>query len=325
LGGRCDLELLEQTRTLVAPTSSDGAVKFFVAPGEDRQLDNKSRLGLRGDFIELSDGVTHYELTGPEHGQLVVMAPGLTIPLFYWDDAVARLHACGLRTLTYSAYGRGYSDRVRGRYDEALFVRQLTALVEVLGVDQPAHLVGTSMGALIAMAYVCQVPHGVATLTLIGPAGLEKPPSAQRLLTRSDVLTTVVAQAIGRCVFERRLGHNVSDPQQASNLAAMVHDSYRCEGSIYAFFSTLQNFPLFERTELYRHAGTLGVPTLLMWGRDDRVTPIAALETARETLHPRECHVIDCGHMAPFERPGEVADNLARFAATYTDRLKYDR
>jgi pimeloyl-ACP methyl ester carboxylesterase len=300
-------------------------MKFFVAPGEDRRLDNKSRLGLRGNFIELSDGVTHYELTGPEHGELVVMAPGLTIPLFYWDDAVARLHARGLRTLTYSAYGRGYSDRVHGGYDETLFVRQLTDLAEALGVDQPVHLVGTSMGALIALTYVCQAPHVAATLALIGPAGLEKSAGAQQLLMRSDLLTTVVAQVMGRCVFERHLGHNVSDPQQASDLAAMVHDSYRCEGSIYAFFSTLQNFPLFERTELYRHARTLGVPTLLMWGRDDRVTPIAALETARETLHPRACHVIGCGHMAPFERPDEVADNLAHFVANNTDRLEDDR
>ena len=298
-------------------------MRFFVAPGEDRRLD-KSRLGLRGSFVELSDGITHYELTGPEDGELVVMAPGLTIPLFYWDDLVAHLHAFGLRTLTYSAYGRGYSDRVPGRYDEALFVRQLTELVEALDLHQPVHLVGTSMGALIAMAYLCQEPHAAATLTLIGPAGLEKPPRAQRLLTHSDLLTTVVAQVAGRCVFEQHLGHNVSDPQQAAKLAAMVHGSYRCEGSLYAFFSTLQNFPLFERTELYRHAGSLGVPTLLMWGRDDHVTPIAALETAREMLHPRECHVIDCGHMAPFERPEDVANKLASFTATYTDRLEND-
>jgi pimeloyl-ACP methyl ester carboxylesterase len=298
-------------------------VKFFVAPGEDRRLD-KSRPGLRGNFIELSDGITHYELTGPERGELVVMAPGLTIPLFYWDDLVARLHACGLRTLTYSAYGRGYSDRVPGRYDEALFVRQLTELVEAHGLDERMHLVGTSMGALIAMAYLCQDPGAAATLTLAGPAGLGKPSTAQRLLTRSDLLTTVVAQLVGRRVFEQHLGHNVSDPQQAANLAEMVHDSYRCEGSIYAFFSTLQNFPLFERTELYRQAGSLGVPTLLMWGRNDHVTPISALETAREMLDPNECHVMDCGHMAAFERPAQVADKLATFTATYSDRLEND-
>jgi pimeloyl-ACP methyl ester carboxylesterase len=297
-------------------------VKYFVAPGEDRQLDDTSRPRLRGSFIQLSEGTTHYELTGPENGEVVVMAPGLTIPLFYWDDAAERLHARGFRTLTYSAYGRGYSDRMHGCYDEELFVRQLTDLIEAVDLRQPMHLVGTSMGALIAMAYACRHTDAVATLTLIGPAGLETPPSAQRLVMGSDLVTTVVARLIGRCVFEQHLGHNVSDPEQASILAAMVHDSYRYEGSIYAFFSTLQNFPLFDRSELYRNTGELGIPTLLMWGRDDHVTPIAALDTARQLLQPREYHVIDCGHMAPFERPGDVTDKLAGFAATYPDRLE---
>ncbi|MFF4806589.1 alpha/beta hydrolase, partial [Streptomyces sp. NPDC001351] len=49
-------------------------MKYFVAPGEDRKLTADSRGALRGSFIELSDGVTHYELTGPEDGEVVLMA-----------------------------------------------------------------------------------------------------------------------------------------------------------------------------------------------------------------------------------------------------------
>ncbi|MFQ6397386.1 hypothetical protein ACLMAJ_28515 [Nocardia sp. KC 131] len=39
-----------------------------------------------------------------------MLTPGLTIPLFYGDGLVSELHPRGLRTLAYSAYGRGYSD-----------------------------------------------------------------------------------------------------------------------------------------------------------------------------------------------------------------------
>jgi pimeloyl-ACP methyl ester carboxylesterase len=102
----------------------------------------------------------------------------------------------------------------------------------------------------------------------------------------------------------------------------MVNDAYRFEGSIYAFFATLHSFPLYQRTDLFRHTGTLEVPTLLLWGRDDHVTPIDALEPARKLLNPLECDTIDCGHMAPFERPEIVADKLATFAETHTDRLE---
>ncbi|MDT5069703.1 MAG: hypothetical protein QOK02_5858, partial [Mycobacterium sp.] len=60
-------------------------MKYFTVSSESRRLDDLTRRQLRGSFIELSDGVTHYELRGPEEGALVVLVPGLTIPLFYWD------------------------------------------------------------------------------------------------------------------------------------------------------------------------------------------------------------------------------------------------
>lgn len=288
-------------------------MKYFVAAGEDRQLDAAARRTLRGDYIRLSDGITHYELAGPAGGDVVVLTGGLTIPLFYWDELAAELHARGLRTLAYSGYGRGYSDRVVARYDEALFVRQLRELVEHLGLPA-AHVVGTSMGALIAMAYVGQHVGSAATLTLVGPAGLSRQPAAQKPLLGNDIVAGLVAKRFGRRFLDQHLGHNVAEPYRAAALAAMIGDAARYEGSIYSLFETLQHFPLFDRADLYRRTGTLGLPTQLIWGRQDHVTPITSLDQVRELLRPSQCHVIDdCGHMAPFERPLVVADQLATF------------
>lgn len=207
----------------------------------------------------MSDGVTHYELAGPDVGDVVVLTGGLTIPLFYWDELAAELHARGLRTLAYSGYGRGYSDRVVARYDDALFVRQLRELVEHL--DLPAaHVVGTSMGALIAMAYAGQNVGSTATLTLVGPAGHSRRPVVQKLLLGNDTAAGVIAKRFGRRFLEQHLGHNVADAHRAAALAAMIGDAARYEGSIYALFETLQHFPLFDRAELYRRAGTLRLP-----------------------------------------------------------------
>ncbi|MEU0463011.1 alpha/beta fold hydrolase [Amycolatopsis sp. NPDC006131] len=297
-------------------------MKYFVASDEDRRLDATTRRTLRGSFVDLTDGVTHYELAGPEDGELVVLVGGITIPLFYWDELAARLHARGLRTLACSAYGRGYSDRVQGRYDEVLFVRQLTELTAALGLAGPHHVVGTSMGALVAMAYANQRPEAVATLTIVGPAGLGERPLPQRLL-RNDVVAGFVARRFGRKLLEDHLGHNVRDPGLSDRLVAMVRDAYRSEGSLYAFFRTLQDFPLYERQDLFRSTGELGLPVLLVWGDDDRVTPVTNLDTVRELLRPRQTHVItECGHMAPFERPDDVGDLLASFAVSHPDRLE---
>ncbi|BBX37884.1 hydrolase [Mycolicibacterium mageritense DSM 44476 = CIP 104973] len=293
-------------------------MKYFVSAGEDRRLDEATRRTLRGDYIRLSDGVTHYELAGPDGGDVVVLAGGLTIPLFYWDELAVELHARGLRTLAYSGYGRGYSDRVVARYDEALFVRQLRELVEHLQVPAPCHVVGTSMGALIAMAYVSQHVASTATLTLVGPAGLSRQPVTQKLVLGNDTTASLIAKYFGRRILEQHLGHNVADANRAAALADMIGDASRYEGSIYAFFQTLQHFPLFDRAELYRHTGTLHLPTQLIWGREDHVTPISSLDQVRELLQPSQYHVIDdCGHMAPFERPLVVADQLATFYDTF--------
>jgi pimeloyl-ACP methyl ester carboxylesterase len=296
-------------------------MRYFVASDEDRRLDAATRRTMRGSYVELSDGVTHYELAGPEDGALVVLVGGITIPLFYWDRAVEQLHARGLRTLTCSAYGRGGSDRVRGTYDEALFVRQLAELTAALNLTPPWHVAGTSMGALVAMAYTNRYPAAVATLTVVGPAGLDRRPLPQQLL-RNDFVSGFIARRFGRRLLEGHLGHNVRDPALSAELVAMVRDAYRCEGSLYSFFQTLQDFPLYERQELFRATGELGVPALLVWGDDDQVTPITHLGTVTELLRPRQTHVItQCGHMAPFERPHDVSDLLASFAVPHPDRL----
>ncbi|CAL9509043.1 2-hydroxy-6-oxononadienedioate_2-hydroxy-6-oxononatrienedioate hydrolase [Streptomyces sp. enrichment culture] len=298
-------------------------MKYFVASGEDRKLTADSRGALRGSFIELSDGVTHYELTGPEDGDVVLMAGGLTIPLFYWDGLVGELHARGLRTLTCSAYGRGYSDRVQARYDETLFARQLAELTDRLGLTAPLHLVGTSMGALVSLTYAAQYPASVSTLTIVGPAGLAKPrPTSPHRLLRNDWLAGLIARWRGRQILQGHLGHNVRDPELGAKLTEMVLDSLRFEGSLYTIFDTLQHLPFTGRDDLFRRTGALGIPTLLLWGDEDDVTPLTQFDTARTLLKPQKHHVIKkCGHMAPFERPRDVADQLVPFVSARTERL----
>ncbi|MGX1349557.1 pimeloyl-ACP methyl ester carboxylesterase [Bradyrhizobium elkanii] len=292
-------------------------MKYFVARGEDRRLDASARAGLRGSFVELLDGVTHYELSGPLSGDVVILAGGLTIPLFYWDHFVRELHAAGFRTLAYSGYGRGYSERLRKPYDDALFVRQIAGLVRALALGGRHHVIGSSMGALVAMGYLVEHSASVATLTVAGPAGLGNMPAALRLLQSAEPLARFVARRFGRRWLDNHQAHNLGDRTHAADLSAMVHDAYRYEGSLHALFDTLLHFGLFGRAELYRRVGDLALPKLLIWGREDQVTPIDKLDAARALLRPERCHVLACGHMTPFERPSEVAELFTSFVSAH--------
>jgi pimeloyl-ACP methyl ester carboxylesterase len=287
-------------------------IRYFVARGETARLDDAARATLRGSFVRLSDGVTHYELSGPDDGELIVLIPGITIPLFYWDRLAERLHARGFRTLAFSAYGRGYSDRVRATYDESLFVGQLEQLVDALGLAGPRHIVGTSMGALVAMASVLSDPGSVRTLTLIGPAGLSDGPPALIRHSGGGVLTALLGRYLGRRALLGHLSHNVADERDAAALTEMVTDGYRYVGSMYALFSTLLEFPLTDRRSLYRDVAQLRVPTLLLWGENDQVTPITLLPEARALLGKDTANTVipHSGHMAPLEQPAAVAEML---------------
>lgn len=295
-------------------------MRYFVLKDEDRRLDVSTRSALRGSFVKLTDGITHYELCGPENGEIVVLVGGLTVPLFYWNRITVRLHEAGFRTLTYSTYGRGYSDRVKGPYNDTLFTRQLSEIVRWCVRGKKYHIVGASMGALIAMGHAIQNAAAVTTLTIAGPAGLSKKPVVLRWLQRSDSLMIFFARYFGRKWLESHEKNDLGDRTHAAELSAMLKDAYRYQGSIYALFDTLQNFPLFDRQDLYQSVGDSSIPTMLIWGKEDRVTPIDKIDDAKALLRPRQCHILACGHMAPFEHTRVVADNIVSFVDATQNR-----
>ena len=291
---------------------------YFVATGETRRLDSRARAGRRGSFAVLSDGTTHYELAGPEDAPVFVFVPGLTIPLDFWDDIVTTIHDRGLRTLTYSAYGRGYSDRVRGRYHRGLFVRQLDDLVRHLDL-RDVHLVASSMGALVALGYAGSADARVASLTLSGPAGLSAERNPIAVLPERGPLLPLIGKYLLRRNLLSHLAHNVQSPADAERLRALVLDGFQFEGSMYALTSTLKHFAFTGQDALFDTGRLALPPTLLLWGANDAVTPPIGFDRAVELLKPvRSVLIPDCGHMASFEQPQQFTDLLTAFVTELT-------
>src|SRR5205814_6966801 len=86
-----------------------------------------------------------------------------------WDSTAAALGANGFRVLRYNYYGRGFSDRPALRYDLAMYDRQLTELLDTLGIHEPIDVAGLSMGGAIAVNFATRHPELVRTLTLVDP------------------------------------------------------------------------------------------------------------------------------------------------------------
>jgi len=246
-------------------------LSYFVARGETRSLTDSTRLGLRGSFIHLSDGVTHYELAGRSDGDIVLLMPTLMAPLFYWDQFARWLHAMGLRTLTYSAFGSGYSDRVSGQYGPALFVRQAQELLIKLGLHEVHPVIGASLGAVVAMDFLQKMRCRTRTLTLVDPIGMTSRFPFLAYVARNKVLAQILGPGLG-------------------------------------WASTLRAFSAINQQALYLQSSRLRIPILLLWGEEDRIAPARGVGGAKSLLQPADVRLIpECGHMAAFERSDLVA------------------
>ena len=72
-----------------------------------QDLTAQTRTELPGSFVELSAGVTHYELRGDAAGRNVVLIHGNRAPYVTWDNTIEDLCDAGLQVLRYDLFGHG--------------------------------------------------------------------------------------------------------------------------------------------------------------------------------------------------------------------------
>lgn len=91
---------------------------------EKKVLTTAERKNIDGKFIKLSQGITHYQLEGPENGEVVILVHGFSVPYYIWDGTYEFLVKNGYKVLRYDMYGRGYSDRPVTVYNKNLYNTQ---------------------------------------------------------------------------------------------------------------------------------------------------------------------------------------------------------
>jgi pimeloyl-ACP methyl ester carboxylesterase len=148
------------------------AVALATADPEPLSLAEAQRR-VGGDYAALEDGPVRYDYDAPDASRplLVLVHGGALNSLTTWDPLVDALGGA-FGVLRFDSYGQGYSARPEARHDAALYVRQIDGLLAQAGVVEPIHLVGYSMGGLIAAEYAAHCPQRVASLALLAPAGL---------------------------------------------------------------------------------------------------------------------------------------------------------
>jgi pyruvate dehydrogenase E2 component (dihydrolipoamide acetyltransferase) len=275
-----EIETFVSGFVVVAP-SEDAAGEAEAAP-RDVDVD-----GRRVRYLELGEG----------DGVPVVLVHGFGGDLNSWMFNQPAL-TDGRRAIAFDLPGHGGSGKDVGAGDGAMFADVVGGVLTALGVER-AHLVGHSMGGAIVAMVATRWPERAASVTLIAPAGLGAEINA-------GFIDGFVRAARRRDAVEA-LTMLVHDPALVSR--AMVEDvlRYKRLDGVVAALETIAGAWFGGGRQTCDVAGaitTLGMPAQIIWGREDRIIPVAHGEAVAGRL---PVHVLKgAGHLPHMEKAGEV-------------------
>ena len=277
-------------------------------------LSDEDRKTAPGQFIEFSNGKIHYELSGPENGQIVVLINGLTTPYFVWDNNANELKNAGFRVLRYDHYGRGFSDRPVVAYDRDLYDQELMDLLQKLKLKLPVHIVGLSMGGAISVIFADRHPEMVSSLSLFAPAGFPVKQTFAIKLATTPVVGEYIMAVLGDRIILQGIKKAFIHPEKLPEFEESFKAQMRFKGFNEALLSTIRVMRMDQLRDAYERLGKQNKPVLLIWGRKDMILPFSHSEKAKTALPKAEFHAIeDGGHNLNYEDPDIVNPILVEF------------
>lgn len=250
-------------------------------------------------------GTLHYHEAG--EGPPLVLLHGSGPGVSGWGNFAGNLpsFARHFRTLVLDLPGYGWSDPVDGPPLEVA-IDALLRFLDGLGI-QSADLLGNSMGGIVASHVAARYPDRVRRLAAMGGLGHNLltafPGEGIRLLAEFAEAPSRAAMAawLRSMVFDQALitGELVEERFARATRPEALANSRKMYSQ-----AAIQALAAPPRSSLlpFGYLAEIQAPTLLLWGRDDRVSPLdRALIPLR--LIPRcELHTFpDCGHWAQLE------------------------
>ncbi len=269
-------------------------------PGEPRNARFADVGGARIRFTDVGEGPA------------VVLVHGFASSLDVWPDVVKALQKRH-RVIALDLKGFGWSDRPEGDYSPAAQAQLVIALLDKLGVEK-ASFVGHSWGASVVLTLALRTPERVDRIALYDAWVYEAQLPTAFLFARADG----VGEAIFGLFYDQRADDKIAlafyDPDAVPQaLVDEVEEQLERPGTTAAALAAVRGQRYEDLEKRYRE---IRQPVLLLWGREDRVTPLDIGERLSKELPHAELVVFpQCGHFPMIEARHPSTRALAAFLA----------
>ena len=246
------------------------------------------------------NGITlNYLIDGPDSAaETIVLINGLADDLESWGFQIPALVEAGFRVLRFDNRGIGKSDAPAGDYSSRMLADDAKALVDHLGVRN-FHLMGVSMGGMIAEEYAINYGGDLKSLTLGCTYGKADAFCQNMFAMWADlaratsvpfVMRDVALWAFTGPFFEER-------PADAAEFAAAMA---ALPMSLAAYMSQLAVIQAHDATD---RLALIKVPTLVLAGEEDILIPVRLSKDLQQAIPGAHWATVPGGHACLWESP----------------------
>lgn len=257
-------------------------------------------MNIREETIAVGGVDVHTWIGGQGDPLLVLHGAGGNRGFTRWMRAVAERYT--VWAPTHPGFGRsGDAEWMDGIDDLARFHLWF---MDAAGLRRP-HVLGHSIGGWTAAEMAAMSPGSIDRLVLVAPVGL-KPETGEIL----DVFFYSPQQLRDMTVHDPKTipewDELYGKPPTPAELEIVERNR--------EMTARLTWKPYMHNPRLSRFLPRVTNPSLILWGREDQIVPVACAEQYRRLLPHATVHVFDkCGHLPPIEQPDTFARLVVEF------------
>jgi 3-oxoadipate enol-lactonase len=244
--------------------------------------------------VLVKNQLIYYEEQG--NGEPLILIHGVGLDHTMWEKQMTEL-AEHFRVVVYDMVGHGGSGHPPGPYTLSHFTQQLADLMDYLKMEK-AHLVGFSMGGMVAQAFALHLPDKLISLTIMNAVANRTEEQKKAILARVEEVKKNGVSATVEAAINRWFNHDFLITEKA------VADRIRKRLHMNAHHSYLAAYTLFATADqlLSPKLTNIKIPTLIITGENDIGSNPEMARYMHEKIADSEIIIVpNMKHMLPVE------------------------